>query len=205
MLDTKGQQTTAMDLVLVGNKDQVDFNAFDGQGGMFRSYSAPRIMDGETADTQEMYVLSTTSTRYGAVGEGKIGTVTITPKEGAKTVSLMVKMTPNTDTSDSNVAVVDGDSVVDALDTVVNAEFKVVEGPCGNAQKMEALTISGTNKAGTVMIENNTFKSKFDKEEKKDRMMQWMVVNHKMLAVGAIVIVLLLVGGIVLVTRRKKK
>ena len=203
MLDTKGQQTTAMDLVLVADKNQIDFNDFNGQGGIFRSHSIPRIMEGETENLQEMYILATTATRHGAIGEGSIGTVTITPKEGTKNVSLMVKMIPNTDTNDSNVAVMSGDSVYDALDTVVNAEFTVVEGSCGTATKMEALTVDNTPKA-TVMVDNTKFVSKFDKQEKRDRMMQWMVINSKMLAIVGIVVLLIIIGGVVLFVRRKK-
>ena len=44
MVDMEGQDTTAMDLKIMANDAKFSIMNFDGQGGMFRTYTKPKNM-----------------------------------------------------------------------------------------------------------------------------------------------------------------
>ena len=76
MVDMEGQDTTAMDLKLLLNPARFSVMNFDGQGGLFRTYTKPKyvtVRKGDFAGVDMVYVfLSTFAPPSGVQGVGKI-------------------------------------------------------------------------------------------------------------------------------------
>lgn len=128
MMNTEGAETTVIEAVVSLN-DQYDFNGFDATQGVLKTYTNPKKL----TNGNYMKVLGTTASTAGFKGEGKFGTLTITPR--ADTVNLELFMKPKFNGADSNMFLADGS---DALTSVGNKTFKALEGTCPVAPQVPA-------------------------------------------------------------------
>lgn len=188
-LDTEGQETTAMDLRVLEDKS-FTFNDFNGQGGLFRSYSTPRIT--ESGKQKSMYVIASTVSRQGINGSGKLGTLTVTPLANSTQLSLKFAMVPWADADDSNVPVFSGSGTpVDSLKEAQNITIPVKKGSCTTASQ-QALTTENTQ---AVTVEENTqFKSQRPWDERKDAIGARLAINFRYRFGGLIVVALIGIG-----------
>lgn len=134
MLDMEGKDTTAMDLKIMVDESRYVIMNFDGQGGMFRTYTKPKYLKVRGWAYQGLntvYVfLSTFAPPQWVVWWGKIGTLTIKPNPWVWELPLNFFFEEWSEWADSNVPVLSGNHLVDALTRVENWYYNLAEGPC---------------------------------------------------------------------------
>lgn len=134
MLDMEGQDTTAMDLKIMVNEARYSILDFDGQGGMFRTYTKPKYINVRRWSYQginNVYVfLSTFAPPAGVQWGGKIWTLTIMPNKWIRELPLNFFWELGSKWEDSNVPVLSGWELVDGLTSIENWYYNLVEGPC---------------------------------------------------------------------------
>ena len=174
LIDTQNQETTAIDVSVLANASGYTLNKFDYSGGLFKSYTAPKLVtlqDGQNKGKQGIHILASTLSRRGVNGSGLVGTLLITPLQKGE-LKLMFNYVPNSDGDDSNIAVIspDGQSASDALKGVQNATLSVVDGACPDASL--AHTNGVTTGVENAIFYNLAYKPQFAADERRDAFRQ---------------------------------
>lgn len=196
-LDTAGVETTAMDIRVFSDETLFDLNGFDGQGGIFRSYTAPRITEiaaGSQKGKKTIYILASTVSRQGINKSGKIGTLTVTPKSWVTSLPLNYFMVPGVDTEDSNVAAFGTGGVYDALTSASGLVLNLKAWPCTTEKPTEVITLA--DNTGVKIEQNTEYVPQFADAEKKDQMGAWIALNFNKLLAGALIL-LVVVGWMI--------
>jgi hypothetical protein len=134
MLDMEWKNTTAMDLKMILDESRYAIMDFNGQGGMFKTYTKPKYV--QTRRWQYKWIntvyvfLSTFAPPQGVVGWGKLGTLTIKPNPWVWEMPLSFYFVPWDKGEDSNIPELSGTDLVDGLTQVENGFYKLQEWPC---------------------------------------------------------------------------
>ena len=134
MVDMEGKDTTAMDLKLLLDPSRFSVMNFDGQGGLFRTYTKPKyvtVRKWNYAGIDMVYVFFSTFTPPAWVeGAGKIWTLTIMPHQWVWEMPLGFYFIPGDKGEDSNIPVLSWNELVDGINGVSSAYYTFKEGVC---------------------------------------------------------------------------
>lgn len=134
MVDMEGADTTAMDLKLLLDPSRFTIMNFDGQGGLFRTYTKPKyitVKRGGYEGVDMVYVfLSTFTLPKWVEWAGRIWTLTIMPHEWAREMPLGFYFIPGDKWEDSNIPIMSGKELVDGISSVQWAYYTFKEGAC---------------------------------------------------------------------------
>lgn len=155
MLDMQGQDTTDVDLKMMVDDVKFTIMDFDGQGGLFKTYTKPKYIKvkwGQYAWINNVYVfLSTFAPPTWIRGVGKVGTFKVKPSPGMWELPLNFFFQAGNDRDDSNVAVSSGGKIVDALTSVENGYYTFKDWPC--PQQSDAYLVQPES-TGFTLVKN---------------------------------------------------
>ena len=134
MIDMEGQDTTDVDLKMLVDDVKFTIMDFDGQGGLFKTYTKPKYIKvkwGQYAWINNVYVfLSTFAPPTWVRGIGRVGTLKIKPSLGIWELPLNFFFQAGNERDDSNVAVSSWGKIYDALASVENGYYTFKDWPC---------------------------------------------------------------------------
>jgi len=205
IIDTEWEEVNSVDLGIILN-DGFTVNDFDTSEGVYRTYSQAKKMTAKEGDfngKEFLSMLISTTSPNGYMGEGKLGTLTITPNTDEVTLSFYA--VSDYDGQDTNLMVLEDGVSVDKLNKAESKTFKVIEGECTVTTLWEISLEEGEKsiKAEEVkeMIEDTTDvieTNVFDTNQEQTRIeSNWLYV--------AIAIILVIILLVVILKPKKKK
>lgn len=189
LINTEGKATNASDIKVKIDSNQWTFQGFDGKGGVFQSYTSP-------IGTDPIAIMGLISIPGGFNGSGLFGSIKVTPKSWAESLTIDLSFLAGGDDRASTISTLwqDGKSM-NILSEVKKISSKVVQETCPTLESSSFIKPT----TGVQIVENTSYVSQ-NPDGDRDFMNKELIKKYQLWIwlIGALVI------SLIIITTRKK-